>query len=127
MAYQEIIKTSKEQNKIQDPAGDISKETGYTSSMKEIDVNNKDCFCKKVELKTKESVEVKHYIKQGLDGEFFDPWGLFSEGTQDKFERYKGKSFWQFKQVSDSCFHFYSKYLQTRASSWFKHAKRENE
>lgn len=121
--------------------GEIKESVGYTisdkpsrnknghydfSTAKTIEESDKNCFAKKVSIKTsKKEIKNKYYVKSNLQGFLFDPWGLFSEGTQGDYARGYGKSAWSFKEVPEKCFDFYVKFLQSKNQAWFKNAERE--
>lgn len=114
-----------------DSGGEIERVTGYTISdssdtTKEIDPSNKNCYAKKTILKTGDNkTRNKYFVKVGVDGYIFNPWGMYSEGTQGRYEKGYGKSKWSFSEVSEQCFNFYIKFLQSRSKSWLTHANRE--
>tara|TARA_Y100001938_G_C8033960_1_gene402262 strand:+ start:686 stop:1117 length:432 start_codon:yes stop_codon:yes gene_type:complete len=127
-----------------DSSGEIVSITGYTysrnmqkdsnghyviSEPETIDPENKDCFSKKIDIKRPdtETLTYRYYVKSGLDGSLFDPWGMFSEGTQASYAKRQGKSSWTFKKVSKECFDFYNNFLKSRNAAWLKNAERENE
>tara|TARA_A100000172_G_C3002995_1_gene96982 strand:+ start:130 stop:561 length:432 start_codon:yes stop_codon:yes gene_type:complete len=116
------------------------KVTGYTHSSspvkdedgnydyknpKTIDENSSDCFSKKVEYEYEGQSKEKYYVKIGTDGFIFNPWGMFSAGTQARYAKSKGRAEWKFKQVNERCFNFYNKFLQSRNSAWLTNAERE--
>ena len=112
--------------------GDVLSVEGYTYSRHKrkepepIDESHKDCFCKITSIKIESNkIKKKYHIKAGPDGILFDPWGMFSEGTQSKVLRYHGKPQWEFKEVNEKCFEFYKNFLKYRNNSWLKNAQRE--
>lgn len=124
-----------------DSAGEIKDTIGYTSSkspdkdelghyvfreLNTIDVENKYCYAKKIIIKKENGGErYKYFVKFGIDGAMFDPWGMFSEGTQDRYAKRYGKSQWSFREVNEKCFSFYNKFLQSRNKAWLTNAERE--
>ena len=99
----------------------------YTlDSPQEIDTAETKCYAKKTTIEqTDGSVKYKYHIKSNLDGGLFDPWGMFSEGTQGEYAKRHGKAQWSFKQVHERCFSFYVNFLQSRNKAWLTNAERE--
>jgi hypothetical protein len=87
--------------------------------------DNPNCFAKKVKFSTTVGVIEKYFIKTGLDGFMFDPWGPRSEGLQDRYARLQGKPIWTFSEVNKRAFEFYKTFLQTRNRAWKINAERE--
>jgi hypothetical protein len=126
-----------------DSSGEAISVTGYTytrnikkdknghyslSETEAIEPEHKDCFSKKIETQRPGGeLAYRYYVKSGIDGSLFDPWGMFSEGTQMSYAKRQGKSSWTFKQVNQQCFEFYNNFLQSRNGAWLKNAERENE
>ena len=124
-----------------DSSGEIQEIIGYTNStapdkddfghyvfseLNTIDPEDKNCYAKKAVIaKQGGGNRFKHYVKFGIDGKMFDPWGMFSEGTQGKYAKRYGKSQWSFREVSEKCFSFYNKFLQSRNKAWLTNAERE--
>lgn len=76
-------------------------------SPEQIDSENKDCFAKEMLYERPSGDDkTKYYVKASSSGFLFNPWGMLSEGTQGKYERGKGKSFWEFKEVPKKMFRF---------------------
>jgi len=69
----------------------------------------------------------KHFIKIGDHGKIYNPIGLYSEGTSDKFLSKIGKKAWEFKEVSPVVFDLYVKFLKTKNIAWLRNAEREME
>ena len=90
-----------------------------------IDPDDSDCFSKKIEYSHEGSSKTRYYVKVGTDGFIFNPWGMFSEGTQARYAKNKGRSEWKFQQVNEKCFEFYNRFLQSRNSAWLTNAERE--
>ncbi len=121
--------------------GDIEETVGYTvsptpsknadghydfSNAQTISETDKNCFAKKVSIKkSKDETKHKYYAKVGIEGFMFNPWGPFSEGTQGDYAKGHGKSAWSFKEVTEKCFNFYIKFLQSKNQAWLKNAERE--
>ena len=66
----------------------------------------------------------KFYVKTGRHGKFFDPAGLYSEGTEYKQKRHAGKPEWELKNVSQKAFDFYINFLKTKNTAWLRNAER---
>ena len=96
------------------------------SGAKPIDSEHDECYAKLVLIKQSErDYYTKYFIKVGVDGRIFNPWGMFSEGTQGQFDKILGKPKWDFTEVTEKCFDFYIKFLQSRNKSWLNNAERE--
>ena len=122
--------TSQGQPEDTDCAGAVDTVLGYTansviprdsrghmvfSSPDQIDPGHDECYAKLVLIKRKEDdYYTKYFIKIGVDGQIFNPWGMFSEGTQGQFSKVLGKPKWNFAEVTEKCFEFYTKFLQSR-------------
>ena len=82
-----------------DSSGTVNATTGYTANEnlpkdnlghyvfdepQEIDPLDNKCYAKKIAIKNpnENGFRYKHYIKVGPDGRLFNPWGMYSEGTQ---------------------------------------------
>ena len=66
----------------------------------------------------------KFYVKVGRHGKFFDPVGLYSEGTEYKQKRHAGRPEWELKNVSQKAFDFYINFLKTKNAAWLRNAER---
>ena len=143
MAVEKIIKEKRDSVGV-DSSGEILSVTGYTynrsiqkdgnghytlkGDAETIEPEDSNCFAKKVQIKRPDGkLSYRYYIKSGIDGSLFDPWGMFSEGTQKSYAKGQGKGSWSFKTVNQKCFEFYSNFLKSRNGAWFKNAERENE
>jgi len=99
---------------------------GYTIGDELIDENHKDCFAKMVVFTDADGqTKINNYIKRGSDGSLFNPWGMFSEGTQGDYSRNKGKSEWAFSKVSAKSIGHYRWFLKTRNKAYLLNAERE--
>tara|TARA_B100000959_G_scaffold280118_1_gene341400 strand:- start:895 stop:1287 length:393 start_codon:yes stop_codon:yes gene_type:complete len=99
---------------------------GYTIDDEIINPESDECFCKSVfNANPNTTVEPKHYIKTGTDGLLFNPWGMFSEGTQGDYARTRGKSKWVFSEVNHTCLGLYRWFLKTRNRAYLSNAERE--
>ena len=133
--------TSQSQPENIDYAGAVDTVLGYTansviprdsrghmvfSSPDQIDPGHDECYAKLVVIKRSEdNYYSKYFIKIGVDGQIFNPWGMFSEGTQGQFNKVLGKPEWNFTEVKEKCFEFYIKFLQSRNNAWLNNAERE--
>ena len=124
-----------------DHAGVVDTVLGYTSnsiiprdsrghvvfsSPDQIDPGHNECYAKLVLIKRNEDdYYSKYFIKTGVDGQIFNPWGMYSEGTQGEFNKVLGKPKWDFTEVTEKCFEFYVKFLQSRNNAWLNNSERE--
>ena len=60
-----------------------------------------------------------------MNGFIYDPWGIYSEGTQHKEARHAGKMAWSFRKVNKKCFNMYLTYLESKNKSFLNNAERE--
>lgn len=67
----------------------------------------------------------KYYIKVGAYGKIYNPMGLYSEGTSNKFLAKIGKSAWEFTEVNQKVFDMYVNFLRTKNQAWLNNAERE--
>ena len=143
MKKQEDFTTSvKDGNQIGvDASGKVLEVVGYTytkspskskqghyvlSGPSEINPEDANCFSKKEEiLNANGSTRQRYFVKVGTDGSIFNPWGLFSEGTQSNYAKRMGKSRWNFKEVNKRCFELYNNFLESRNQAWLANAERE--
>lgn len=82
---------------------------------------NEDTFAKKITINN----NIKYYIKTGTYGKIYNPIGLFSEGTANKFLSKVGKKAWQFKEVNVKVFDMYVNFLKSKNTAWLTNAERE--
>ena len=114
-----------------DSAGEIVTEIGYTDGKSEegenvkIPLDKQECYAKMMTISGKSGLRYKHYVKVGISGNMFNPWGLFSEGTQSRYAKHAGKSAWVFREVNAKSFRYYMTFLRTRNSAWLNNAERE--
>lgn len=87
--------------------------------------DNPDCYAKRVAYNAEKGIKEKYMVKFGIDGFMFDPWGPFSEGSQNRHARLHGQATWKFREVSKKVFEFYITFLQTRNRAWKINAERE--
>ena len=89
-----------------------------------VDVESKLCFAKISVYEGADNTQRKRfYVKQSLHG-MYDPWGIYQEGTQNKFARLKGRDIWEFREVSNKVFRYYLMFLQSRNKAWLRNAER---
>lgn len=88
---------------------------------KEIDHSSEKCYAKSISYPENNT---KHFIKTGRDGKIFNPWGMYSEGTETK--QRGNENYWKFSSVNEKCFEYYLKFLQSRNSGWLISAERED-
>ena len=67
----------------------------------------------------------KFYVKRGLNGELYNPMGMYSEGKNVKFLSKIGRDEYVFKQVNQTVFNLYINFLKTKNEAWLKNAQRE--
>lgn len=109
----------------------VTTEKGFTTGSQdgkpvEIATDHIDCYAK-VEFVPEErgGPIMIHAVKVGMGGFIFDPWGIFSEGSQAKEAVHAGRSAWQFHKVTKFCFDQYILYLMTRNKAFYNQAGRE--
>ena len=78
-------------------------------------------FAKKIVTPNK----TRYFIKVGVHGKIYNPIGLFSEGTSNKFLARAGKKAWDFKEVNSKVFDMYVNFLRTKNIAWLTNAQRE--
>lgn len=117
-----------------DSSGDIEKETGYTSGQDEsvdfdatktINPESPECYAKRLTICGEGGTRYKHYVKFGIRGFMYNPWGIYSEGTSRKEVKHSGKKAWTFSQVSNKSFTYYLTFLRTKNTAWLNNAERE--
>jgi len=86
-----------------------------------LDIDNDRVYAKKLIVNNNE----KYYIKIGTYGKVYNPIGLFSEGTANKFLSKIGKRAWEFKEVNSKVFDMYINFLRTKNVAWLNNAERE--
>lgn len=69
--------------------------------------------------------KTKYYIKVGSYGKVYNPMGLYSEGTSNKFLAKVGKNAWEFTEVNQKVFDMYVSFLRTKNQAWLNNAERE--
>lgn len=67
----------------------------------------------------------RYYIKIGTHGKIYNPMGLYSEGTSNKFLAKIGKNAWEFTEVNKKVFDMYVNFLRTKNQAWLNNAERE--
>jgi len=115
-------------------SGETEKIMGFTSgkdksvdfdASQTIDPDSPNCYAKRMTICGEGGTRYKNYIKMGLHGYMYNPWGLYSEGTQHKDSRHTGKAAWEFRQVNEKAFNYYLRFLQTRNTAWLNNSERE--
>lgn len=98
---------------------------GRTESLPIVDISSPDCFAAIDQYISEADGEMKtkYYILQSIDS-FYNPWGMFQEGTRNKFAKNKGKKVWELKEVSEKAFEYYIQFLKTRNSGHLINAER---
>ena len=86
-----------------------------------LDSDSDNVFAKKIIYDS----SARYYIKVGTYGKIYNPIGLFSEGTANKFLARAGKKAWEFKEVNSKVFDMYIKFLRTKNIAWLNNAERE--
>jgi len=80
-----------------DSSGEVETSVGYTEGKDEegknitIALDKKECYAKMVTIAGESGLRYKYYVKFGVSGSMFNPWGLFSEGTQRSLGVQEGK------------------------------------
>jgi hypothetical protein len=69
--------------------------------------------------------KTKYYVKVGAYGKIYNPIGLYSEGTANKFVAKTGRPAWQYKEVNSKIFDMYLSFLRTKNIAWLNNAERE--
>lgn len=85
------------------------------------DCDNGDVLAKRITINSKS----KYYIKVGAYGKIYNPMGLYSEGTSNKFLAKAGKNAWEFTEVNSKVFDMYINFLRTKNQAWLSNAERE--
>jgi len=111
---------------IHDSSGDIGSVIGYTAGGADqaVDINSSKCYAKKVTIELEGGIKDKFYIKYDDKGFMYDPWGLYTEGAEDK-KLYGDKPTWAFRRTGKKSFYYYLDYLRTRNKAWLRNAERE--
>ena len=108
---------------ISDSSGSIESIVGYTAGQ-EIDVNNSKCYAKKIIIQSESGTREKFYVKYDDKGFMYDPWGLYTEGVEER-RLYGDKPAWVFRKTTKKSFYYYLDYLKTRNKAWLRNAERE--
>lgn len=67
----------------------------------------------------------RFFIKTGPYGRIYNPIGMYSEGTENKFLAKIGKNEWNFREVNKGIFDQYVNFLRTKNTAWLTNAERE--
>jgi len=115
--------TNKSPEQGVDSSGSLEGTLFYGSGGK-IEEDGKDCYAKRNDFKNADGNDrSSYYVKSGRDGSLFDPWGMYSEGTEKK--EFGSESYWRFKSVNKKCFELYVRFLESKNNSFRLHAERE--
>jgi len=96
----------------------------YYGSEGAIEGDGDDCYAKSHSFKnTDGKSRATYYVKAGRDGSLFNPWGMYSEGTEKK--EFGSESYWRFKSVNKKSFDLYLKFLESKNNSFRLNAERE--
>ena len=124
MRKEHITTTTKSQTEVGVDASGSLENTLYYGSGGKVEVDGNDCYAKSHGFKNANGhSRESYYIKTGRDGSLFDPWGMYSEGTEKK--TFGSESYWRFKSVNKTCFELYVKFLESQNNSFRLHAERE--
>jgi hypothetical protein len=74
---------------------------------------------------TSDKKPTRYYIKVGTYGKIYNPIGMFSEGKNTKFLSKIGRKEFEFKEVNQRVFDFYTNFLSTKNMAWLNNAERE--
>jgi len=68
----------------------------------------------------------RYFIKKAANGQLFDQNNLWHvPGTENAFDKRRGRNIYEFTQVNKECFEFYLKFLQTKNPAYLRNAERE--
>ena len=124
MSKEYITSTNKSEQKGVDSSGNLEITEFYGVGGKSDKTEEKECYAKSQKYTNQQGLErLSYYIKSGRDGSLFNPWGMYTEGTESK--SFGSESYWKFKAVSKKCFDFYLRFLESRNKSWILNAERE--
>jgi hypothetical protein len=73
----------------------------------------------------KTETSCRYFIKVGTYGKIYNPIGMYSEGTENKFLARIGKNELSFKEVNQKVFDQYLNFLRTKNIAWLNNAERE--
>jgi hypothetical protein len=97
-------------------------QTGVSGQERETD--NPECFAKSIKFEGEK--EFVHYVRMNARGDVSDPWGLFSDSTQNsRIASHKGVPQYEFRRVSERAFMNYLRYLVTRNGSLLRICERD--
>ena len=120
--------------------GTLQSVVGYTSAKTKVDparvdehvlpeagVEDPMCYAKIANIRNLSGkIYQKFFIKAGgRQGGLYNPWGVYTEGTEHLEAKTKGKSMWSFISVDRSIFIKYCRFLKTRNLAWLHNAERE--
>jgi len=114
------------------PSQMVDNELGFTKGVsgerepKHIEVDDVDCYAKMKFVPSEDGGPMMlYFIKMGISGFLFDPWGLYTEGTQAKDAKHLGRNAWEFTRVNKQCFNYYIRFLMTRNKAYLNLCERE--
>ena len=124
MSKEYITKTNKTEEEGIDFSGDLKKIEFFGVGGEPQDSETKECYAKlQTYTNHKGQPRYSYYVKSGRDGSLFNPWGMYTEGTESK--SFGSENYWRFQHVNKKCFDFYLRFLESRNNSWILHAERE--
>jgi len=83
--------------------------------------DNPDCYCKLVVV---QGTPV-FYIKADLSNVLANPWEAITSFSQEqRFAKRTGRPAWKFIKVTQACFEFYLKFLDTRNANYYRTCER---
>jgi len=124
MSKEYITEANSLQKRGVDYSGDLTKVEFFGAGAESMEKETKDSYAKLQTYVNQDGNSRKsYYIKFGRDGSLFNPWGMYTEGTETK--SFGSEDYWRFKAVNKKCFDFYLKFLESRNNSWILNAERE--
>lgn len=67
----------------------------------------------------------RFYVKQGSNGKFYNPIGMYTEGRHTKQLKHAGRAEWEFREVNRKVFGFYLNFLKSKNVAQLTNAERE--
>jgi len=93
----------------------------HTHGILESEEETDECCAKKAQLP---SGVMKYYVKTSSKGFLMDPWGQMSESKNAAYAKHAGKPLFVWKEVTQTPFEYYGRYLATRNSAELFNAQR---
>jgi hypothetical protein len=90
----------------------------------QIDPNDKTCWAKVQVVQLEKTQKKVYFIRQSLGGRLYDPWDTVDDRANRRYAEHAGKIDKEFTKVSEECFMFYMRYLQSRNPSQLINADR---